>query len=411
MRLHSWLFGMILGLAVLPGQTLCAQQANGDAALVEPTGNTGEMQVWIAGFRERALAQGIDAATFDRAMIGLDYLPDVIDKDLHQIEFTKTIWEYLDKAVSDDRIAGGKRALAENRDVLDGIEARYGVDANVVVAIWGLESAYGAVRGDISTLESLTTLAYDSRRGVYFESELVNALRILQSGDVTPDQMRGSWAGAMGHTQFMPSSYLAYAVDGNGDGRRDIWNDDPTDALASTAAYLAHFGWKMRQPWAMEVTLPPGFDYFTSGLRTQKPLSVWTAAGLTLASKAALPADGWASLLLPAGASGAAFLVFDNFSAIESYNSADAYVIAVGHLSDRIMGRPAIAAPWPRNDRALTYPERIELQERLLAAGFDPGGVDGKIGPLTIGAVKAFQRARGLIPDGYPNPSVLARLR
>ena len=411
MRLHAWLFGMILGLAVLPGQTVCAQAVIGDAALVEPTGNTAEMQVWIAGFRGRALAQGIDAATFDHAMVGLNYLPDVIFKDLHQIEFTKTIWDYLDKAVSEDRVANGKRALAENRAVLNRIEAQYGVDANVVVAIWGLESAYGAVRGDISTLEALTTLAYNSRRAAYFEGELLNALRILQSGDVGPDQMRGSWAGAMGHTQFMPSSYLVYAVDGNGDGRRDIWSDDPTDALASTAAYLAHFGWKMRQPWAMEVTLPPGFDYLTSGLRTQKPLSVWTAAGLTLASKAALPTDGWASLLLPAGASGAAFLVFDNFSAIESYNSADAYVIAVGHLSDRIVGGPAIAAPWPRNDRALTYPERIELQERLLAAGFDPGGVDGKIGPLTIGAVKVFQRARSLIPDGYPSLDILTRLR
>ncbi len=373
--------------------------------------STAGMRVWIAEFKGRALAQGIGEARFDAAMSGLGYLPDVVYKDAHQTEFTKTIWDYLDKAVSETRIADGQKALKKHKKLLQRIEDVYGVEAQVVVAIWGLESAYGAVRGDVRTLEALATLAYDGRRGAFFESELLAALRILQSGDVAPEQMRGSWAGAMGHTQFMPTSYQAYAVDFTGDGKRDIWGDDPTDALASTAAYLARFGWQKGQNWALEVSLPPGFDYGASGLRTQKPMSHWRSGGLTLADGGALPQAGWASVLLPAGARGAAFLVFDNFSAIESYNSADAYVIAVGHLADRIIGGPVIRGDWPRDDRALSLPERRELQQRLLSAGFDPSGVDGKIGPLTIAAVKAYQRANGLIPDGYASLDILTKLR
>ena len=212
------------------------------------------------------------------------------------------------------------------------------MDKHVVLAIWGLESAYGAVRGDIDTPSALATLAYDTRRGAFFEAELLAALQIVQSGAVKPAAMLGSWAGAMGHTQFMPSSYLKLAVDFDGHGKPDIWSDDPTDALASTAAYLANAGWKTGGRWGDEVRLPQGFDYGLAGDRTQKPLSIWAAMGVTLPEGKPLAQTGWASLLLPAGARGPAFLVYDNFAAIEAYNKADSYVIAVGHLADRIAG-------------------------------------------------------------------------
>jgi len=374
-------------------------------------GSTAGLQTWIAGFRGRALTAGISASVFDGAMRGLTHLPDVVRRDRNQNEFTKTIWDYLDTATSDDRVAGGIAALAKHGDLLNRIEAAYGVDKAVVVAIWGLESAYGAVRGDVRTLEALATLAYDGRRGAFFEAQLLAALQILQSGDTTADRMLGSWAGAMGHTQFMPTSYQTFAVDFTGDGKRNIWGDDPADALASTAAYLAKNGWTKGQLWGLEVRLPGGFDYGQSGERVKRTVAEWQALGVQPWGGGALPDHGLASVLLPGGAKGAAFLIFSNFQVIETYNTADAYVIAVGHLADRIRGGAPIQAAWPREYRALTLPERIEMQSRLGAAGFDAGGADGKIGPLTIAAVRAFQRAEGLVPDGYPSLDILTRLR
>jgi membrane-bound lytic murein transglycosylase B len=223
--------------------------------------------------------------------------------------------------------------------------------------------------------------------------------------------MTGSWAGAMGHTQFIPTSYLAHAVDFTGDGRRDIWSDDPTDALASTAAYLANAGWQTGRPWGIEVTLPAGFDYGETGERVKKPVADWQALGVRTAEGGPLPDHGPASVLLPAGAQGAAFLIFANFQVIEKYNTADAYVIGIGHLADRIAGGPPIRAAWPRQDRALKFDERVELQQRLATAGFDPGAADGKIGPNTIAAVRAFQRSIGAVPDGYASLEILQKLR
>lgn len=378
--------------------------------LVQVAGRAG-FEGWIASFRARALALGIAPRVFDRAMAGAEYLPDVLEKDRNQSEFTKTIWDYLDSAVSDNRVKNGRAALKKHRKLLDRIEATYGVDKEVVVAVWGLESAYGEVRGDIRIVDALATLAYDSRRAGFFEQQLIAALQILQSGDTSPDRMKGSWAGAMGHTQFIPTSYLAYAVDFTGDGKRDIWGDDPADALASTAAYLARFGWTKNLPWGVEVTLPAGFDYSLSGERTKKSVADWTAMGVRAADGGRIPEYGATSVLLPAGARGAAFLITRNFQVIERYNTADAYVIGVGHLADRIAGGDPIRADWPREDRALTFAERQEMQERLTAAGFDTGGVDGKVGPKTIAAVKAFQRSIGMPPDGYGSLDILKRLR
>ena len=370
-----------------------------------------QFQTWLAGFRNRALTLGITPATLDAALPGLSYDAEVVRRDRNQAEFTKTIWDYLDTAVSEARIANGRKAVARHADLLTRVEAQWGVDRHVVAAIWGLESAYGAVRGGDSTLRSLASLAFDTRRAAFFEDQLIAALRILDSGDARLRDLRGSWAGAMGHTQFMPTSYQEHAVDFTGDGRRDIWSDDPSDALASTAAYLKANGWVSGQPWGVEVQLPKGFDLTSARRELTRMPSDWAAQGVRDVQGHAVPDHGPASILLPAGHSGAAFMIFDNFAVIETYNTADAYVIGVGHLADRIAGGGPIRGSWPRADRALTLDERIELQERLTAAGFDTQKIDGKIGPLTINAVRDYQLDQGLAPDGYASLRVLERLR
>ncbi len=366
---------------------------------------------WVGQFRKRALAQGIRADVFDRAFRGVRYNAAIVAKDRNQSEFTTQIWDYLDSAVSAARVRNGRAALARFGTVLTRIEARYGVEKEVVAAIWGLESSYGAVRGSTPVIEALATLAYDTRRPAFFETQVLAALRILQAGDTTAGNMVGSWAGAMGHTQFMPGSYLDHAQDFDRNGRRDIWGDDPTDALASTAAYLAHHGWTKGQPWGMEVLLPGGFDYSITSERVKRPTRDWVRMGVKSAHGLRLPNHRRSSILLPAGHKGAAFLIFDNFQVIEKYNTADAYVIGVGHLADRLGGGAAIRSGWPRGDRALSFSEKQEMQRHLLARGFDPEGVDGIIGPRTIAAVQEFQKTIGLVPDGYPSLSVLKRLR
>lgn len=371
----------------------------------------GGFQAWVDAFAARALAAGIPEAIVTEALRTARFDPLVVERDRTQDEFTKAIWDYLDTAVSLARIANGTRATARHRELLAAIEDRYGVEAEIVAAIWGIESAYGAVRGDTRVVDALASLAFDGRRGPFFEEQLLAALQILGSGVVEPQALRGSWAGAMGHTQFMPTSYLDLAVDFSGDGRRDIWSDDPTDALASTAAYLASFGWQSGVPWGIEVIVPEGFDFLLADRRISKPVAEWADLGITLPGDSALPDIGPASLLLPAGADGAAFLVTPNFGVLERYNAADAYVIAVGHLADRLRGGPPLAADWPRGDNVLTLDERLELQRLLTGAGFDTFGVDGKIGPNTINAVRAYQQSEGLVADGYPSTRLLERLR
>ncbi len=366
---------------------------------------------WVDRFRARARRAGIQNSVFDKSFKGVRYNADVIQKDRNQSEFTKQIWEYLDSAVSDTRVKNGRDALKKNKKLLAQIESRYGVEAEVVTAIWGLESAYGSFRGNTPLIEALATLAYDGRRGRFFESQLIAALKIIQSGDVAPRKMTGSWAGAMGHTQFIPTSYLAYAVDFRGDGKRDIWSDDPTDALASTAAYLRNFGWRKGQPWGVEVRLPDGFDYRLTGERIKKAPDFWARQGVRDVKGNKVRNHGRASILLPAGAQGAAFMIFNNFHVLERYNTADAYVIGVGYLSDRIAGAGPLKAGWPRDDRNLRFAEKKEMQKLLTARGFNTLGVDGIIGPRTIQAVREFQASIGVIPDGYASYEILKRLR
>lgn len=419
----KWVTGAVIGAIIPPLTPALADQPTAPNQITtritaRPTTHTtgaeapsrATFKQWLAPMGTRAQAAGISPDTITRAFAGIRYDADVVHKDRTQSEFTKAIWDYLDTAVSDARVHNGRAAMARHADTFAALEKRYGVEPAIIAAIWGLESAYGAVRGNLSVIQSLASLAYDGRRGAFFEAELIDALRILEAGDTVPETLRGSWAGASGHTQFMPSSFWKHAVDGTGDGRRDLWSDDPRDALASTAAYLVANGWQTGVPWGIEATVPEGFDYTLARRDLTRTASEWAALGVTGARETP-PDDVPLSLLLPAGAAGAAFLISANFEVIESYNTADAYVIAVGHLADRLRGGDPIQHPWPRTDRVLTYDERIELQERLTKVGFDTQGIDAKMGPLTINAIRNWQVARGELPDGYPSLRLLEKLR
>jgi membrane-bound lytic murein transglycosylase B len=404
-RCIGGVLALLLGIGPAVAQTILPDAIGEEVAM----GTQAGLDTWMQEFRPRAMAAGIPAAVFDAALRGVEFNPKVVERDRNQNEFTKTVWDYLDTAVSEDRVSLGIKAVAKHRALLERIEAEFGVEKEVLAAVWGLESAYGTYRGDLPVLGSLATLAYDGRRGAFFEAELIAALRIVDGGHV--ESFAGSWAGASGHTQFMPSSWEKFAVDFDGDGKRNLWGEDPADALASTANYLRHWGWTTGQPWGLEVVLPEGFDYDQTTERVVKPVTDWQALGVRTATGDDLPDHGPGSILLPGGHRGAAFLIFPNFQVIEKYNTADAYIIGIGHLADRIKGGPPIAASWPRELRALTLEERRELQDLLTKAGFDSGGVDGRMGPKTIAAVKAFQNARGLVPDGYPSLEVLTLLR
>lgn len=372
-----------------------------------PVGDA-RMAAWWQGFAARAQAQGVAPATIRRAAPHIRHLPDTVALDGRQSEFAARVWEYMENAVTPVRIRDGQAALRRHAALLGRIEARYGVAPEILVAIWGIETSYGANRGRVSTLATLATLARDGRRAAFFEGELLAALRMIERGYVAPEAMIGSWAGAFGHTQFMPSSYLRYGVDFTGNGRRDVWGNDPADALASAANYLSERGWQRGQPWAVEVVLPQGFDLNLTGQR--RDTSAWASAGLRPAAGGQL-ARGASRLILPGGARGPAFLAYGNYDALKEYNISDAYVLAVGHLSDRLRGGGALRGSWPRGDRPLSLAERTELQRRLNAMGHDTAGIDGRIGPATIAAVQAWQRAQGLPPDGYVNADLLARLR
>lgn len=403
----------VLGLAGL-GLAGCGGAATAPAPAVartewRATPNPG-FDAWLEGFRGRAAAQGIDSATIQSALRGAGYLPKVVERDRNQTEFSRSLEDYLAIAASDDRVAMGRDKLRRHAATLAAVESRYGVEARVVTAVWGLESYYGTRMGDAPVISALATLAYDGRRGEFFEKQLVAALKIIQSGDISPAAMTGSWAGAMGHTQFIPTSYLAYAVDFTGDGRRDIWSADPTDALASTAAYLQRFGWRRGQPWGLEVALPAGFDAGLTGRSRRQNVGNWSALGVRPAAGGALPDHGPAAVLTPAGVTGPAFLVFRNFDVILRYNNAESYGIGIGHLSDRIAGGGPIRGRFPPDAYGLTIDERRQLQARLTAAGFDTGGTDGVIGPQTRAAIAAYQQSVGLPATGDPSQALLRRL-
>lgn len=404
-------FGLLAVAATLAGCGAAEPQASvaaPDPGMV-PVPNAG-FDAWVAGFRPRALAQGVTPAAFDAAFAQAGFLPGVIERDRNQTEFTRTMEDYLAIAASEERVAKGRAALGRYGPTLSAIEGRYGVEPEVVTAIWGMESFYGERRGSVPVVSALATLAYEGRRGSFFESQLIAALKILQNGDVSPAGMTGSWAGAMGHTQFIPTSYLAYAVDFTGDGRRDIWSDDPTDALASTAAYLSRSGWRHGQPWGVEVRLPEGFSG-PLGRGTMRSASSWAAAGVRDIDGRAVPDFGPASVIAPMGARGPAFMVFPNFAVIGRYNNAENYMLGIGHLSDRLVGGPPVRGSFPPDARGMTIADRKALQERLTAHGFDTGGADGVIGQRTTDAIAGYQASSGLPVTGEPSLELLASLR
>ena len=366
---------------------------------------------WIDRFRKRARASGIRDGVLDVAFRGVRYDAGVIRSDRSQPEFARQIWTYLEAVASDARVRDGRAALQRNRRVFAEIEAKFAVEAPILAAVWGAESDFGARRGDTPLIEALATLAFDGRRARFFEEQLIAALKIVQAGDISSKRLTGSWAGGMGHTQFIPTTYLDHAVSFRGHVRPDIWSDDPADALASTASFLRHCGWRKGQPWGMEVVLSRGFDPALADRRTRKTVDGWTAIGVRDARGRRVPDHGFASILMPAGRRGAAFIIFDNFHVIRKYNAADAYVIAVGHLADRLGGSGPLRSGWPRKDRNLGRAEKSEMQRLLTARGFDTQGTDGIVGPNTMDAIRAFQASQGLPPDGYASHEVLERLR
>ncbi len=376
---------------------------------VVDSGATPLFAEWLAGFRSQAQAEGIRADVLDEAFAGVEPNPRIIELDSRQPEFARPIWEYLDKSVTDERVARGRRLLNQHRDVLSRIAGYYGVAPEYLVAIWAVETDFGRVLGDFSVIRSLTTLAYQGRRQAFGREQLMAALRIVQAGDATAQSLIGSWAGAMGQTQFIPTTFLAYAVDFDGDGRRDLWNS-ADDALASAARYLGDMGWRKGQSWGLEVRLPPGLDWQAADPGVARTLTEWGALGLTGVDGSGLAGDAEARLLLPAGASGPAFLTLHNFRVILRYNNASSYALAVSQLADRFNGAGGIVAAWPTHLTPLSRSERVSLQQALAARGLNPGPADGIIGPRTRSAVRTYQLGQGLPADGFPTRELLARL-
>ncbi len=365
---------------------------------------------WVTALRASARAAGIAEATLRDAFDGIGYLPRVVELDRAQPEFTRTVWEYLDAGVSPQRVALGQAKLLQFRAEADAVAARYGVPAEIVIAIWGIESNYGGNHGSIPTIDALATLGFEGRRENWARGQLLAALKIIESGDITRAQMIGSWAGAMGQTQFLPSVFLSYAVDADGDGRRDIW-DSMADVMASTANFLKGSGWQPGQPWGVEVQLLPGFDAGRADEALRQTSAQWAAEGVRTIDGAPLPGFADAAILLPAGARGPAFLVGPNFRAILRYNNSTSYALAVGLLAQRVAGGPGVQAVWPRDLAALTRSQLQALQTALNALGFASGTPDGTMGPATRDGLRAYQRGVGLPADGFPTLDLLQRVQ
>ncbi|KQQ70054.1 epimerase [Xanthomonas sp. Leaf131] len=370
----------------------------------------------LAGLQTQAAAKGVEAANFQRFTAGLVPDPSVLPLLDAQPEFTTPIWDYLASLVDSQRVTDGQAMLVTHRDLLTRLSEQTGVDPATIVAVWGVESDYGRVTGKRPLLVSLATLSCAGRRQPFFRGEFLALLSLLQQGDLSPEGLTGSWAGAFGQTQFMPSTYARIAVDGDGDGRRDLVASIP-DALASTANYLVKAGWERARPWGMEVRLPAGFDANKAGRTRRQPLQAWQNAGLLgtdgkALAPTGLPAETSAALLLPAGPTGPAFLVFRNYDAIYAYNAAESYALSIALLADRLRGGSGLVAAWPTDDPGLGRPERRELQQLLLARGHLIGEADGMVGSATRRAIQVEQTRLGLQPaDGRPGLRILTALR
>jgi len=367
-------------------------------------------RAFVDGLWPLAEARGVKRATFDAAFADATFDPRIVAHTKTQAEFVQPIWVYLSNAASPERVARGRAKAEEARPWLAKAEKAYGVDAAALMGVWGMESEFGLFTGGDSVIRALASLAFVHYQGDYFRDELIAALAILEEGDVAPRDMKGSWAGAMGQTQFMPSSFLAYAVDFEGHGRRDIWDSAP-DAIGSTANYLAKHGWIAGAPWGFEARLPEGFKLTAADSAALSPFSAFAARGVTRADGGALPKDGEAQLLIPAGLKGPIFLVTANFRTIKTYNNSTAYALGVALLGDAVTGGDGLKSAWPTRDKPLAEREVRELQRELDKRGYQVGDVDGRVGDRLQAAVRDYQESIGAPPDGYPTLALLRRLR
>lgn len=381
------------------------------ALLATPAQAGDDFSAWLAAFRAEALSKGLSASTLDGALADVRPIPKVLELDQRQPEFVDTFWNYLDARLGGRQVQAGKDRLWLKRKLLYPIQYRHGVPAALLVALWGMETKYGGFTGGFPVPAALATLAYDSRRAGFFREELLNALRILQEGHVLAKDMKGSWAGAMGQMQFMPSTFLANAVDADGDGRKDIWRSLP-DALESGAEYLAHLGWQSDELWGREVRLPEGFDYAQATLGNKLPVNQWAALGVTLADGKSLPkSDLPGAILLPQGYAGPAFLVYRNFEVVMGWNRSINYALAALILADRLQGLPPPRLGRDADNRRLSREQVADMQRLLSARGFVTGDPDGVPGSRTREAIRAYQKSAGLPVDGFASATLLEELR
>lgn len=389
--------------------------ASSEGTALGQTANSGvagpQFAAWLSELKAEARALGISQSTLDSALEDVAPIARVIELDQKQPEFTQTFWNYLDRRVTAERITRGRELLNGLGPLMERIELESGVPARYLVAFWGLESNFGDFQGEYQVVGALATLAYDHRRGRFFRSQLLDALRILDRGEVPPSKMIGSWAGAMGQVQFLPETYLRYAVDADEDGRRDIWAST-ADALASAANYLKNLGWDGAETWGREVILPPDFDLRQAELGNEKSLLEWSRLGIKRSDGGQLPPiTTRGAIILPGGHAGPAFLVYPNFNVIMRWNRSILYAIAVGHLADRIAGGGELSATRPKAERPLSRDQVMEMQHSLIALGLYSGEADGVVGSKTREALRTFQSRSGLPPDAYPTPELLSALR
>lgn len=392
-------------------QRLAAIAFAGVLTLSSTLPSLGNSADFVRGLWPQAEARGVSRSAFEAAFSGYSYIPKIMELTRKQPEFSQTVQQYIDKRVTAGQASKGQAMRGEWAQTLAGAQQRWGVQPEIVLAIWGMETNFGGFMGGENTIHALATLTEGGYRADFFRDELLTALRIVSDGHVSPRDMVGSWAGAMGHTQFMPSSFMRYAVDYNGDGRKDIWNS-VQDALGSTANYLNSFGWRPGETWGYEIRLPNGFDYAKARQMERAPLDQWQAMGIQRVSGKPFPRpNDVGRLYMPAGASGPAFLLLPNFDVIKRYNNSDSYALAVGHLADRIIGGGSFVTPWPAGDYALNKAQRAEVQTLLARAGYDVGSPDGVIGPRTRAAVMAWQAKVGLPSDGHVSGRLLDALQ
>ena len=400
---------------IINGAKVASNTATTTAPVTGSYMSTSSFQGCLVNLRSQAIASGVSGSTYDRYTQNLSPDYSVIDKLNYQPEFSTPIWDYLSGLVDNERVQAGQQKLAQHRVVLNRVEQTYGVPAETVVAVWGVESNYGDISGKYPLLQALGTLSCEGRRQSYFRGEFFATMRILQRGDLTQDQLYGSWAGAFGHTQFMPSTYERLAVDFDGDGRRDLVSST-TDALASTANFLKRAGWQTGMPWGFEVKIPQGVSIAGESRRNKRSLNSWIAQGVTRTDGTALIQGNLsgstpAGLITPAGANGPAFLVFKNFDAIYSYNAAESYGLAIAHLSDRLRGGTPFLTAWPTDDAGTSRAERREIQQFLIQRGYDIGAVDGLIGDKSRQAIQQEQTRLGLKPTGRAGQQILRAFR